>query len=98
MGVLVRKWYFCSSECKSPPRDVRKKQRKTIVLAAAEQSGSIETATAILIVDKCSSFYGAIKEVDGMVWVGWQKRFTSYCIGKWIAYLFGRVSYEVVCR
>ena len=23
---------------------------------------------------------------------------TSYCIGKWIAYLFGRVSYEVVRR
>ena len=41
--------------------------------------------------------YGAIKEVDGMV-VGMQKRFPSYCIGKWTAYLFGRVSYEVVCR
>ena len=49
---------------------MRKKRRKTIGPAAAEQSGSIETATAILIVDKCSSFYGAIKEVDVMWLLG----------------------------
>lgn len=82
---------------------MRKKQRKTNWPTAAEQSGSKETATAILFVDKRSSFsfYDVIKESDVMWllgWVGSWQKVTSYCIGKWIAYLFGRVSYEVVCR